>query len=665
MEKQIDSQEGNEMNRKAGTLIKGKSRTVLFMHAWVTALAITVSLETPDPKHEGIDILIYEYLYKILSQFGEWVTDQGFLMTILTAGLFLLYRLVWKEEKERIRFSRGMALALAVLFAGAKAFSCADSLSAWYSPLFNLFKTGILICGFYFFYSALIQLLYDVLHCHRDVTWKDGKLLHIYRRHPWLMPWCLIFLMWVPHLIMRYPGAMSYDNYAELVYLWGYKTFTTAQPVFHTWLFGSFIRFGAWAGSANAGLFLFVLFQSLIMSAVLAGSLFLMKKWKSPVWLRLLAVGIYCIAPYYAGYAAFPIKDYLYTAFFVLFVLEVMELFRKDGLETFKKRSGYNVLWVAAVCLMILFRKNGLYVYLPVMICMLAYDMILAVRKKRRLIWQMWIVLCLPVILSSCVERMIITEYQVVQDSPKEMFSLPFQQTARYVRDYGDEVTEEEREAIAAVLDYDLLPEAYEELTADPVKTTYHAQDMGALLKYFSVWFRQFLKHPVCYLEATWNQNYYLFAPNIDNIVYNKDCYAGETIVTGTGFEEEIRFEVPEGMRGLASIAVSWYTLLTRLPVIGMLNNVAFYVILMFCLLLFMLNDRSGKRMFVMVPLIMSFVFVILSPQIQNQPRYAFPIIYAMPSVVGFYLWMVRGKQKNGEPTEPDAEEKQDGRRIG
>ena len=92
---------------------------------------------------------------------------------------------------------------------------------------------------------------------------------------------------------------------------------------------------------------------------------------------------------------------------------------------------------------------------------------------------------------------------------------------------------------------------------------------------------------------------------------------------------------------------MSWYTLLTRLPVIGMLNNVAFYVILMFCLLLFMLNDRSGKRMFVMVPLLMSFVFVILAPQIQNQPRYAFPIIYAMPSVVGFYLWMVRGKQKN------------------
>lgn len=634
------------MNGKEIMLKKRNSVPVLFAKAWITSLAMTVSLETPDPKEDGIDFFLYEYIYKILSQFGEWVADQGFLMTILTAGFFLLYQMTWKREREKIRFSRPISFALAVLYAGAKAFACADSLSAWHTPLFNLFKTGILICGFYFLYSALIYLLYDALHSSRDVKWKDGTLLRIYRKHPWFMPWCLIFLMWVPHLILRYPGAMSYDNYNELMYYWGYKTFTTAQPVFHTWLFGSFVRFGAWIGSANAGLFLFVVFQSLIMSVVLAGSLFLMKKWKSPVWLRLLAAGIYCIAPYYAGYAAFPIKDYLYTAFFVVFVLELMELFRRDGLETFGKEPWYDVLWAAAVCLMILFRKNGLYVYLPVMICMMVYSMVMFMRKKKRLIWQMWLVLCLPVVLSSGVERAIIARYQVVQDSPKEMFSLPFQQTARYVRDHGDEVTAEERDAIAAVLNYDLLPEAYEELTADPVKSTYHAQDGKALVSYFSVWFRQFLKHPVCYLEATWNQNYYLFAPDVDNIVYNKDCYAGESIVAGNGLENEIQFEVPQWMHGLASIAVSWYSLLTRLPAAGLLNNVAFYVILMFCILLFMAHDRMGKRIFVMVPLLMSFLFVILAPQIQNQPRYAFPIIYAMPAVTGFYIYVIRRKKQ-------------------
>lgn len=622
-----------------------KNKLLLGLEAWITALALTATLETPDPKHEGIDIAVYQYIYKILSQFGEWVADQGFLLTILTLGLFLIYQETWKRDGVKVRFSRLTALLLAVLYAGGKAFACADSLSAWYTPAFNLFKTGTLIVGFYFFYLALICLLYRFLHSYVSERKGKGRLVQVFMKHPWLAPWISILVMWLPHLLLRYPGAMSYDNYAQLVYYYGYETFTTAQPVFHTWLFGSFIRFGKWLGSENAGLFLFVVFQSLVMSAALAYSLYLMRKWKNPLWLRLLTLGIYGIAPYYAGYAAFPIKDYLYTAFFVLFVLEVLQLFTDR--ETLGKKRPHEFVWVSAVSLMILCRKNGLYVYLPVMLLLLAYGGWKHLRKKESRMWgwRVGLVLCLPLILSEGVERTIIKAYEVELDSPKEMFSLPFQQTARYVRDYGDEVTPEEKEAIGRVLNYDLLPEAYEALTADPVKTTYHAQGIGELADYFAVWFRQFLKHPVCYLEATWNQNYYLFAPNIDNIVYNKDCYAGEGNASSTDIGKEIKFEVPEPMRGLASIAVGWYTLLTRLPVIGILNNVAFYMIMMVCLLLFMLHDRVGKRLFVMLPLLMSFLFVILAPQIQNQPRYAFPIIYTIPAMTGFYLWMLRERE--------------------
>lgn len=73
------------------------------------------------------------------------------------------------------------------------------------------------------------------------------------------------------------------------------------------------------------------------------------------------------------------------------------------------------------------------------------------------------------------------------------MFSLPFQQTACYVRDYRAEVTEEEKQAIKNVLDYNSLIEIYLEVTADPVKTAYHAKNSKELMEYFAVWVRQFL----------------------------------------------------------------------------------------------------------------------------------------------------------------------------
>lgn len=177
-------------------------------------------------------------------------------------------------------------------------------------------------------------------------------------------------------------------------------------------------------------------------------------------------------------------------------------------------------------------------------------------------------------------------------DSPKEMFSLPFQQTARYVKEYGDEISEEEREIIAKVLDYDSLAEIYEPMTADPVKTTYRSGSAGDLTAYFKVWLKEFFRHPLCYVEATWNQNYYVFAPYVDNVVYNKNCLVGSELEYDKEYYSWLNFQIPEKMEGLANVTVKLYSLLTTAPVIGMFSNVAFYVILMFVLLHFIRLEK-------------------------------------------------------------------------
>ena len=98
------------------------------------------------------------------------------------------------------------------------------------------------------------------------------------------------------------------------------------------------------------------------------------------------------------------------------------------------------------------------------------------------------------------------------------MLSVPFQQTARYVRDYADEVTEEERDAIDRVLDSDTIGEVDDPNISDPVKKTFNEDaDSEDLKAYFKVWFQMFLKHPVCYIEATLNNYYgYFYMGNDD-----------------------------------------------------------------------------------------------------------------------------------------------------
>ena len=53
--------------------------------------------------------------------------------------------------------------------------------------------------------------------------------------------------------------------------------------------------------------------------------------------------------------------------------------------------------------------------------------------------------------------------------------------------------------------------------------------------------------------------------------------------------------------------------------------------------------EKNKKAFVVMLPALISFLFVLLAPQIQGQPRYAFPIIYTMPLMIAFYQKTERG----------------------
>lgn len=615
-----------------------RSRGWLFLGAFLTAMALNVHMEVADIAEEGISNSLYLKVYKILETVRQGTEGKGLPVTVLTICLYVCYRKVWREkDTQTVRYGKGLALFLAAMYAGGVGFAFGNSLSVLYTSSARLLKTMVLIAGFYSLYLTAIHAFYEFLVSRRDIRMKESKWLTLYRRHPFASAWAGIMLSWLLHLVLRYPGVMSYDNWNQLAYYFGYRKYTTAQPVFHTWLFGIFVKLGTMLGSGNIGLFAFVLMQSAVMAGVLAWSLVCMGKWKAPAWLRLLAMGIYCFMPCYAGYAAFPIKDFLYTACFLLFVLLCMEWFRKP--QEFWKEHWYKAAWAVSACLMILFRKNGIAVYLPVAFAV-GFSMMKRGISEKRTAWPAAAVIGLlaPVMLAFGIEGIIGSVYHVEKDGPKEMFSLPFQQTARYVRDYGEEIPEEEKEIIRQVLDYDNLPALYLESSADPVKTSFRGDGTEALTDYFGVWFRQFLRHPLCYAEATWNQNYYLFAPNIDNYVFNRDCHIGEEYVMEDGLGEAVRFEIPVWMQGLCPVMVSFYSFLSEVPVIGMLSNVAFYVILMFVTGIFMLHEKRGKEWFVLLPLILTFFIILAGPQVINQPRYAFPIVYAMPSVLAFYM---------------------------
>ena len=82
--------------------------------------------------------------------------------------------------------------------------------------------------------------------------------------------------------------------------------------------------------------------------------------------------------------------------------------------------------------------------------------------------------------------------------------------------------------------------------------------------------------------------------------------------------------------------------LLFSLPVIGLLSHPATYILVLIFLMYYALRDKKLSFLLLTLPLLLSIVIIILAPCIQNHPRYAFPIIYAFPVILSYYIYCYR-----------------------
>lgn len=603
--------------------------------ALLTAISLTLTFDVPDMSAVNINSSLLLFLYKMLNIFAIDMQNTLLIRSILSIVLYVIFILAFQMKKlEMIKCDKVLAGFLALMYMGGRAFAYGNSLSVVFQSSIRLIKFGIMLIGFYLVYLLLIRLFFMILNSKRDSK-LPIYITKVVDKHTFLSYFITMMFFWLIQMLLRFPGIMSYDNRDELAYFFGYQPFSSIQPVFHTWLFGTFVNLGLGIGSANIGLFLFVLIQSIVLAMVLSFSLVIMKKNKSMMWIRIVSLLIFCFTPYFAAYTAFPIKDMFYISFFLLFVMMLMQYVRSG--KTYSYTPIEKILFFTSGIGMMLFRSNGIYIYcISGMILLILW--IINNRKVLKKIATDIILLLSPIVCSVCISHTITTVYQVQQVSTQEVFSITYQQIGRYARDYEADITNEDRQAIAAVLDYENLARNYNSMSADPIKSTFNNNaTKKEIAQYLKAWFHCFTKHPICYLEATWNQNYYIFMPDMENMVSNRDCYVGEEIVEDLGLNDFVKFSIPEKLQGGTDIMFCWYSLLANLPIIGLFSNIAFYIILFIILLFFMRKEKMKYEWLPVFPVILSFLFIILAPQILHQPRYAFPIVYTLPILIGFY----------------------------
>ena len=210
------------------------------------------------------------------------------------------------------------------------------------------------------------------------------------------------------------------------------------------------------------------------------------------------------------------------------------------------------------------------------------------------------------------------------------MLSVPFQQTARYVKYHSEDLSKEDIKIIDYVLGYDDIAVRYNPELADPVKNAYNKYTTNEeLLKYFNVWFKGLLKHPGTYIEATMNNVYGFFYPEKTNwYVY----YKFDDRITEDGFN--YHYNSLKTMRNILSgFAVEF----PYIPIIGFISNIAFNVWIIFTLLAYTFYKKDYKKVLILLPTLVLILVCVVGPA-NTYFRYALPFIFAMPFIISTFL---------------------------
>jgi hypothetical protein len=381
--------------------------------------------------------------------------------------------------------------------------------------------------------------------------------------------------------------------------------------------------------SYTFGLFLNLVVQLALLLSAFSYGFYLMKQWKTPYRFRYLALAIICIVQFFPMEATVVEKDVPYTACVIFFVLMLYEMIRTnfDYLKTctVRKTAGLILSAMGVACN----RNEGFYLVLGAALGMGLYAFRKLWKADRSQCTRILVTLFMPVLIFIIYQKMLLPACRVEDNGPKEALSIPFQQTARYVRDYGYELSDEDEEILSRVLDSENLAELYDPISSDPVKYTYHAETTQDLVDYFGLWFRQLLKHPGNAVQATMNNAYGWFY---------REGYVQNYMMTSQIEGQEIRWEIvqPAKLAGVRQVMERVAKLLSRVPIVNWFENAGFVSWMTILLAVFWICSGNAKYLLGIAPLLVALLVCIAAPTFNYQMRYIMPVMFCVP----YYLPM-------------------------
>ena len=561
--------------------------------------------------------------------------------SIMCAIIFYFYKTY--KEKEVSFITKIISVMFSIILIFGKSYS---DLNSWDYVLGSkrMFVISSIVCfGYYCLLSRLIQMIINNAPKLTNILdLKDNKLIRILDKRTFTTSFIIIILCWMPYIISFYPAILSPDPSYQIMQFYNERTkyvdyavqldpsvnLTNHHPVMHTILLGGCIQLGRKILDDNFGLFVYSFVQIIILASTLSYTIKYLKKRNVPLIIRSIMLLTYSLVPMFPFYAMSAVKDTIYTALIILFVIRILNI-----LDNKDKESNLDMIKTVTLGLLLsLFRNNGIYVVILSLIAVILYC-----KDKRK---RQVVVLSLIVSLFFIYSNVILPYFKITNTSIREALTIPFQQTARLAKVNDDAFSSKDKEVIDKLIGYDDLAYRYNPNLSDPVKNKFNKLSTKEdLNNYFKVWFKGLIKYPDVYLQATLNNTYGYLYPN-ENKWYFYHRYDSRI------YKDKLLNYKYNDLKKTRSKLVKYANEYRQLPIIGLMENTGFgsWILIIYSCILFKIKQR--KYIIALIPLNVSLLICFASPA-NNYFRYAMPYLFTIPLLFGV-MYSIMTNKKDG-----------------
>ena len=619
-----------------------------FLLAILSSFALVVengAHKIPENVEKTLSGQLSRYIWKLQAAFDE---PSYYVLFFVVLAFFAFLYLIPRVSKKNIPWGVPFSCIAALFLLLCDSYYQTDSWNNVFGSWEALITSGIKGVGI----AVLVFFVYDVIN--RINIEKVEKVQSTSTFKTFAVLTAIMFACWIPYMVIMAPGCMNpdaRDQFGQMLnnpdMCWSVGTvareegdslLTNHHPVFHTVLLGCFLKLGEWMGSYFAGITIYSVLQCLVLAGTLVFSVLKLREYGMSKRLSNIVYAFFVLCPLFPLWGMTILKDTPFMIALLIMTILFYEAFKAPERFTAKK---YVALALISFALMLL-RNNGFY-----MLLVLVPFVIIHFRKDKKFLVKIMAAMLIPLLVFKVgYSGIFFSAMGINEGSPREMLSVPFQQTARYITEYADEVTPEEEKSITTILgggklSLEDIAERYTPDRADSIKGNYNKYATTSdLVNYFKTWAAQLVKHPGVYIEAFLNLNYswFSFDSNHDIIYYN-----GVSDQLIPQYVEGL--DNPQSLAGERSIVSQTIKLLDKIPVISSIFELSTYTWIYVVLFLAMLMRKRHRELLACLPIFVNMVICFIGPVAYM--RYSLPLVACLPFV--FFITFSKKRNKTAE----------------